>query len=115
MNDKRLARLGRVAFNRTKRLDELIAKLQNTTIGTISGDIDNIKLNIDNLYSANDIINTKINSIASIFGVTFNTNGTLLDENYSQHTHTYTDKAITDTEDGSGEEETVGRETGGVA
>ncbi len=114
MNNKRVARLGRVAFIKTKKLDKLIATLQNTTIGTINDDINNIELNINNLYNANDIINTKINSIASLFGITFNTDGTVNLEAYTQHTHDYTDTTITDTEDGTGTEQSTDKQTSGI-
>ncbi len=100
MNDKRVARLGRVAFIKAKKLDKLIDILQNTTIGTINDDI--------------NIIDTKINSIASLFGITFNTDGTIDTEAYTQHTHNYTDTTITDTEDGSGTEQAMDKETAAI-
>lgn len=70
--------------------------------------------NSNNLYNANDIINAKINSIASLFGITFNIDGTVNLEAYTEHTHNYTDTTITDTTDGTGTEQTTNKVTTGV-
>jgi len=82
------------AFVATRDLQALIDTLNNTTIGTLNTDIGNIQLALNVNTVAITLINTKINSIASIFGVTFNPDGTLLTETYSTHAHTYSDATI---------------------
>ena len=112
--DKRAARLGKVAWIRTKKLNALISTLQNTTIGTINSDIEAIELNINNLYNTSIVTNNKIASIADIFGITFNPDGTAISQTYTQHTHEYTDSTILDTADGTGTVQSEDKETGAV-
>jgi hypothetical protein len=56
-------------------------------------------------------LNAKISAISSVFGITFNEDGTLNTESYSSHKHNYEDSTITDTPDGSGTLQTSTKQT----
>ncbi len=85
---------------KSRELQELIDTLNNTTVG--------------NLQSQIDLINRKIDAIAGLFSILFNTNGTLSSEAYTTHTHNYEDETIADTADGTGTSTTTTKTTTGV-
>ena len=114
LESKRAVRLGKIAYLRTKKLNDLIATLQNTTIGGLLLRVENNEDDIITLDDRIDLLNTKMNSIASLFGITFNTDGTINTESYTPHTHGYTDSTIPDTADGTGTVQSEDKETGAV-
>ena len=100
MNNKQKIRLGRIAFTKTKKLNSLIQKLENTTIGSINEDI--------------MVLQTQIQALANLFDITFDTNGNIVSEGYTNHFHEVEDSTITDTEDGSGTEVSSTKPTTGI-
>lgn len=61
-----------------------------------------------------NILKNKVAAIASVLGATFNPDGTLASETYSDHAHSYKDTTIADTADGTGSASTADKTTGGV-
>jgi len=127
--------LGAVAIVKTNHLQSLIDKLNNTTVGDISNRIDSNDTDISILsdridsndrdisslsdrIDSNDtsiaLINEKINTLASLFSLVFNDDGTLDSEDYTTHTHDYIDSTISDTTDGTGEQTDTTKTTTGV-
>jgi hypothetical protein len=114
MLDKKRDRIGLIAFKKARQLDKLITELQNTTIGSLNDEVDNNTLNINNIHNTLTVMQTQIQSISNLFGITYNPDGTIQNENYTAHTHNYEDATISDTTDGSGVETSVTKESGGV-
>lgn len=111
MLDEKKDKLGLLAYKRAKRLDKLIEELQNTTIGSLNEDINANTQSIDNINQSLQIIQAKIQSIADLFSITFNPNGTIANENYTNHTHSYIDSTVSDTEDGTGTQTDTTKQT----
>jgi len=113
--------LGAVAMGKAAYLQSLIDKLNTTTVGYLSARIDANDVDIFNIsgrIDSNDVdialINAKINTIASIFSIVFNADGTLNSEAYSVHKHSYIDSTIADTADGTGTQTDTTKTTTGV-
>lgn len=102
MLEEKKDKLGLLAYKRAKKLDKLIEELQNTTIGSLNEDVNANTQSINSINQTIQIIQTKLQSIAELFSITFNPDGTIASENYTNHTHSYTDSTISDTEDGTG-------------
>lgn len=65
---------------------------------------------ISNNTEAINLLNARVNSIANLFGITFDSNGAIVSENYTSHTHSYED----DTINGTGVVSTETKSTSGV-
>ncbi len=87
MEKNKRDRLGLLAFKKARQLDSLIAELQSTTIGTLNEDVNANTQNINNIYNTLAFMQTQIQSISNLFGITYNTDGTILTEDYTTHTH----------------------------
>jgi hypothetical protein len=121
MLNKKSNNLGVVALTKAKELQVLIDTLNNTTVGSLS---DNITTNANAITGINNtlvsinnsinLINTKVSTLASIFSIMLNTDGSLLSEAYSSHTHAYLDGTINDTADATGSQTDTIRNTQGV-
>ena len=91
--------------------------MMQDTISTEKVSTDLIKLNSD-LAAANVKINklqAKIDAISNLFTISYNSDGSINTESYTAHTHSYKDKTIEDTADGSGATTDTSRTTGGVS
>jgi hypothetical protein len=91
-------KLSKLALSKSYTIQALIDKLNNTTVGNLSDriddndyDIGNIQTSLNTLNNNINLINTKMSNFASLFGVTFNADGTINTENYSIHKHDYID------------------------
>jgi len=87
----------------------------NTQATTNANDIAAINASIQTLTDIDTLINSKIDSIALLFGIVFNTDGTISTQNYTAHTHSYSDVSIEDTADATGLTNTDTKTTQGVA
>ncbi|QDF29008.1 hypothetical protein [Halarcobacter anaerophilus] len=112
--DNKKDKLGLLAFKKTKQLNALIQELRNTTIGSLNEDVNANANAIIQIDEALTIINAKIDSLSNLFGITYNTDGTIATESYTTHTHNYEDTTINDTVDGSGSETATQKESGEV-
>lgn len=74
-----------------------------------------IKDDVESNKNRLDIIESKLDSIASFFGITYYPNYTIHNENYTTHTHDYEDGTINDTNDGTGTQTDTTRTTTGVS
>ncbi len=99
--------LSLAAIGRVNNVQALIDKLNNTTVGGINSRIDGHGVLLA-------LIHTKINTLASLFGIVFNADGTLNSEAYTTHTHSFIDSTITDTADGTGIKKDTTKTTTGV-
>ena len=121
MPTKKSNNLGAVALTKARELQALIDILNNTTVGSLSDDItantnaitgiNNTLVSINNSIS---LINTKVSTLTSIFSIMLNTDGSLMSEAYSSHTHAYEDGTINDTVDATGTQTDTTRNTQGV-
>ncbi|MDQ7044719.1 MAG: hypothetical protein Q9M40_07100 [Sulfurimonas sp.] len=110
-----------VALTKSRELETLIAVLNSTTIGSLVADISGLK-NKDIVYAdalsdiatALSLIDTKITTLSNTLGITFNADGTLAQDNYTTHTHNYSDKTISDTVDATGVVTDETRQTQGI-
>ena len=103
-----------IAMSQQRKLKELIYTLNNTTIGDLRLRVINNEDDIITLDNRIDTLDNKITAIASIFDIVFNADGTLNSESYTTHKHNYIDTTITDTDDGSGIENSATKATDGV-
>lgn len=76
--------LGSAAIVKAGYLQSLIEKINNTTVGDLNA-------RIDSNDSELALINKKIEALAALFSLVFNSDGTLNSEAYSSHKHGYTD------------------------
>lgn len=108
-------RSGQIALKKARVLNKLIEKLQNTTIGSLQDDVSSNTNEINNIYNTLTFMENQISAISSVLGITYNPDGTMISEQYSNHAHDYEDTIIPDTADGSGVEQTTEKETSGVS
>jgi prophage DNA circulation protein len=114
MLDKKKDKLGLLAYKKSKKLDALIQELQNTTIGSLN---ESVSLNTQNINNINKVLQnmqTKIESLSELFQIVFNEDGTITDQAYTTHKHSYKDSTINDTEDGTGVLTNITKETTGI-
>ena len=108
LNDKAIESLVNLNAIKNRQLQELVDILNNTTVGSITQDIDNI-------YNTLGVISNQIAALGSVLNITFNPDGTLLNNGYTAHRHDYEDSTINDTADGTGTISTETKQTGGVS
>ncbi len=91
-------KFGKIAIAKANRTEESLGG----DAEALSDQVDTNKANITLIQSSlvsigEDIIetNNKLDAIASLFGITFNADGTLANEIYTSHTHSYDDSGTT--------------------
>lgn len=108
----------------TSAIDTLATSLQavsnkadenETSIDALSTSLQSLSQQVSENASAIALINSKIDAIASIFSVIFNTDGSLSSQGYTSHMHSYEDGTIADTVDGTGTQTDTTRTTQGVS
>jgi hypothetical protein len=129
------SKLSYAAVAKNRELEELIAILNNTTVGSLAdgiannaSDIDALESSvgslaqtiatnasdIDTLQSSVSLLSMKLASLAQLFGVVFTTEGAIASQNYTTHAHAYEDDTIADTADGTGTVTHTTKNTQGV-
>ncbi|MGB3988524.1 MAG: hypothetical protein WBK67_02405 [Minisyncoccales bacterium] len=126
MFDKKSNSLGAVALAKARELQDLIDILNSTTVGDLVEQLalkatkqeltDGLALKAtkQELTDGLALVHAKINSLAAVFGATFNVDGTINIEEYTTHAHNYEDATIADPVDGSGAMTTETKTTQGV-
>jgi hypothetical protein len=77
---------------------------------TVTANTANIATNTDSIAA----LTVKLDNVANLFGITFNSDGTIATESYTGHTHDYVDSTIEDTADGTGTQTDTTKTTAGV-
>jgi hypothetical protein len=92
-----------------------VASNQTTArLTTVESAISNLEGRVTSNEDDKLIAMNKLNAIATVLGITFNSDGTLNTEAYSSHTHSYEDSTINDTADGTGTETVTVKSSSGV-
>lgn len=113
------SKLDKHAAKRVIDLQKMIDDIKKLDLVILSNKLDTIASILGVTFNVNGTLlsethSTEINTLASILGVTFSVDKTLLSETYTAHKHNYFDATITDTADGTGVSSDAARQTQGV-